>query len=283
MEFCSCLCVLLVSTDSSTTLVPTQGGRLVITGRNLSDVAPLTRKDGGLNENSNRTEETVLEETKIEELATPHRGSRLDCASSLYVSVDVQLDGRSTVRCTDVKVLIPGQQISCKVPAGAGQKCPLRVTVNGLRGVSTFSFAGPEITKTSAVSTAGGELIVTGTNFGADPDLILVQWFSRADQNWHACEQVELLAAHSILRCLVGPGVGSTAMLSVTVAGVSTRTTYTHAPPVILDVTPVSAAGGVIEIVGLNFGGGMDEVWKMPYSVTVMPRRQGRKISGKKT
>ena len=74
--------------------------------------------------------------------ATPHRGSRLDCAPSLYVSVDVQLDGRSTVRCTDVKVLIPGQQISCKVPAGAGQKCPLRVTVNGLRGSLHFLLQG---------------------------------------------------------------------------------------------------------------------------------------------
>ena len=237
----------------STTLVPTGGGRIEITGRNLSNLDSSSESIHG-SSGSIPPERDGTGMDRSPDHAESHPGT----SSHNIISVEVQLNGHSTVQCTDIEVLVPGEKISCVVPPGAGGNKPFRVTVNGLAGVSTFSYAGPEVIKTSAVSTSGGELVVTGVNFGSDPDLILVQWYSRVDRSWHACERVELLAAHTILRCLVGPGVGSTAMLNLTVAGASTRATYAHAPPVILDVTPVSAGGGVIEIVGLNFGPGIE-------------------------
>ena len=41
-----------------------------------------------------------------------------------------------------------------------------------LHGVGTLSFAAPVITDTTAVATAGGEIIITGDNFGADADMV---------------------------------------------------------------------------------------------------------------
>jgi hypothetical protein len=65
---------------------------------------------------------------------------------------------------------------------------------------------------------------------------------------------VEILVPHKVLRCVVGPGTGTNALLHVNVAGLETKTTYAHATPIILEVTPVSTRGGHIDVVGKHFG-----------------------------
>ena len=87
----------------------------------------------------------------------------------------------STVQCMDVRVLESGSLLSCLMPSGMGTHQPLRVTVNALKGMSTFDYLPPSVKKTSTVNTTGGELIITGKNFGGDIEKVLVEWYDEED------------------------------------------------------------------------------------------------------
>ena len=170
--------------------------------------------------------------------------------------------GTAVAPCSDVEVLVPGHKLRCRVPPGVGAQNQLRVTVCKLTGVGTYAYEKPNILETTSVYTRGGELTVTGDNFGTDAELLLIEWLNTRSNNWADATSVELLVPHRIFKCHVGSGVGTHAMFRVTVASQGVQGTFSYLPPQILEITPISAAGGAVDIVGLNFG-------RTPESVSV--------------
>ena len=65
---------------------------------------------------------------------------------------------------------LPGREIRCEVPPGVGARKQLRITVADLHGIAELSYAAPEVHDTTAVPTVGGAIIITGANFGHDPE-----------------------------------------------------------------------------------------------------------------
>ena len=240
---------------TSVTNVPTRGGRCVIVGHNLGHVG---------------------DDVVVEVRSSSNDGTTVKCQDVHLSSSTDSVGG--------------GETLSCTVPSGTGVQRPIRVTVNKLRGMSTYKYISPIIDKTSVVDTEGGELILTGENFGANVETVLVEWCDRESGllvlgkdlvdkkeekkeekeekvektlsklekigkgRWRTCERVEMLVPHKVLRVNVGPGTGSHAVLHVNVSGQECHATYDHAIPLVLETTPVSAAGGVMEVVGKHFG-----------------------------
>ena len=167
------------------------------------------------------------------------------------ISIEV---GSSATICEDVEVLIPGHKIRCSVPPGTGKQNQIDVTVCRLTGVSVYCYAEPVVAATTEVYTRGGELTVTGDNFGSERELLLVEWFNSSTNNWSEATGVEILVPHRIFKCNVGAGAGKHALLRVSVSSQSSRGTFSYMPPQIVETSPVSGAGGKIDIVGLNFG-----------------------------
>ena len=162
--------------------------------------------------------------------------------------------GTAVTPCSDLEILFPGHKLRCRVPPGVGGQNQLRVTVCKLTGVGKYQYQKPKIMETTSVYTRGGELTVTGDNFGTDPEVLLIEWFNTRSNSWADATSVELLVPHRIFKCHVGPGVGTHAMLRVSVASQGVKGTFSYLPPQILEITPISAAGGKVDIVGLNFG-----------------------------
>jgi hypothetical protein len=99
------------------------------------------------------------------------------------------INDNTTVQCMDVRVVDEqggngGEMLTCLVPSGIGTNQPLRVTVNSLRGMSSYSYLPPLVDKTSVVNTTGGELIITGSNFGDNVEKVLVEWYDEEDGNY---------------------------------------------------------------------------------------------------
>ena len=162
--------------------------------------------------------------------------------------------GTAVTPCSDLEILVPGHKLRCRVPPGVGSQNQLRVTVCKLTGIGIYEYEKPKIMETTSVYTRGGELTVTGDNFGTDPEVLLIEWFNTRSNSWADATSVELLVPHRIFKCHVGPGVGTHAMLRVSVASPGVKGTVSYLPPQILEITPISAAGGKVDIVGLNFG-----------------------------
>ena len=60
------------------------------------------------------------------------------------------------------------------IPPGSGTDIPISVDVCGQVGSSIFSYESPEISVASEVASFGGDLILTGNNFGSDARKITI-------------------------------------------------------------------------------------------------------------
>ena len=166
------------------------------------------------------------------------------------------------IKCAQMWRLKDNEVLRCSVPPGVGSMKQICVRVNDLHGIGTFTYSPPMVLDTSVVTTVGGELVVTGSNFGSDAELVLVEWFCAATEAWEQCpvKSTEVLVAHTIIRCVVGQGSGLRNPVRVSVAGLSGAGVFAYAAPLVVDIRPVSAARGVVEIVGLNFGSKVEDV-----------------------
>lgn len=136
-------------------------------------------------------------------------------------------------------LVINSNEITCSAPPGAGQNLVLAVTVaNQVVSSPTFAYAGPAISSISQVGTAGGVIMITGTNFGTDLSQINVTLGGQS------CASLVLTTAHITLSCNVTSGVGSL-VAYVAVAGQTTSSTFTYFPPTLATATPVSTRGGL--------------------------------------
>ena len=93
--------------------------------------------------------------------------------------VKVSLDGEL---CRDLQMVSRGSALQFEVPPGVGGGKHLTVVVGqeGLSGMIEFAYAQPVLHDVTPVSTYGGEIVITGANFGSEPDLVVVQWDPRA-------------------------------------------------------------------------------------------------------
>ena len=95
-----------------------------------------------------------------------------------------------------------------------------------LCGHASFSYAAPRVLDATEVPTHGGELIVTGENFGELMEQghgvvttttkegqaeITVEWFDAVARDgtgaWVRAESVSVVVPHSVIRCVVGAGI----------------------------------------------------------------------------
>ena len=109
-------------------------------------------------------------------------------------------------------------------------------TAERLHGVGSLSFAAPVVTDTTPVATAGGEVIVTGDNFGTDVDVITVEWEDA--EGWHDAGRVELIVAHTVMRCALGAGSGRERRMRVYVVGLCGDGRFSYCAPVIVTAAP---------------------------------------------
>jgi hypothetical protein len=113
----------------------------------------------------------------------------------------------------------------CIVPPGSGFNVPIIVSVAGQDGEGTFTYESPVISDTSDVEACGGELFITGQNFGADAHKIAVSvlfddWTGsdlaqhevssddeerspRRDRHAVTATKIMLMTKHTKLRCNV--------------------------------------------------------------------------------
>ncbi|PRP82680.1 outer membrane autotransporter barrel domain-containing protein [Planoprotostelium fungivorum] len=135
--------------------------------------------------------------------------------------------------------------IVCTVVQGVGSVLSLMVIVNGIHSTSTFSYQPPTISAVTTVNTPGGTVTVTGTNLGnRNADIAVTVAGVTVTSNWISGTSFTFSAP---------PGTGNGLVL-LAVGGQSTSSTYNYNPPTITTVTTSDTAGGVVNIIGTNFG-----------------------------
>jgi hypothetical protein len=151
-------------------------------------------------------------------------------------------------------------QLVCLSPVGTGRNLYVLVTTPlGLDNSNNpgfdprFSYDPPTVQPPTPANgpTAGGLWItLQGSNFGANPAAITV----RIDGGLCTNPQV---SSHSLIRCLSPPGRGSSASVTVDIAGqTATASNFGYFPPQIVSFSPLVGAsvGTILSIVGNNFG-----------------------------
>jgi hypothetical protein len=160
-------------------------------------------------------------------------------------------------------------------------------TQNGLSSEVNFNYDEPTVQHCTRPSTEGGDIVITGLNFGATSRDIEVsvgastkrrraaaatatstststsatssgvrtmRRLSSSENDRIVLESVRLLRPHCALRCRVAPGIGKDVPVHVNVAGQVGVGSFSYAPPRIFSVTDVPAEGGTLTVTGSNFG-----------------------------
>ena len=91
---------------------------------------------------------------------------------------DENTNNRSNNR---IKMIRDHSVIECFIPPGSGTDIPLNLNVCGQIGRGNFSYESPEISDATEVASGGGDLVLTGNNFGSDSrkitiTIIYVDW-----------------------------------------------------------------------------------------------------------
>lgn len=133
----------------------------------------------------------------------------------------------------------------CTVVQGVGTIVPLIVIVNGVNSTSTFSYQPPTISAVATVDTPGGTVAVTGSNFGnRNADIVVTVAGVTVASSWISATSISFSAPS-------GTGTGT---INVTVGGQSITSTFNYNPPTVTSVTTPDTVGGVVTIIGTNFG-----------------------------
>ncbi|PRP75339.1 hypothetical protein PROFUN_05650 [Planoprotostelium fungivorum] len=139
--------------------------------------------------------------------------------------------------------------VTIMVPPGTGNTS-LTVNVNDQSTTTTISYQPPTITNfTGNFNTTGGNIIITGTNFGTDVSFISVT-LGGID-----CHVISLPSAHTVLNVNAPPGTGNRTLLVQVNGQTSPAYVFTYSPPTVSSVTrSISTSGGAVQIWGANFG-----------------------------
>ncbi|KYQ93172.1 IPT/TIG domain-containing protein [Tieghemostelium lacteum] len=142
------------------------------------------------------------------------------------------------------------QDIDATIPAGYGGPFSITVIVDGLPTAPNSSFvkySPPEITDADACPTPGGLITIKGKNFYINPSLLIVKVGS------NSCTGVEIVSNHTVLRCTLPAGYGTSTMTVSLNGVVSAGYTYKYQLPQISYTNSISPLGGLLVITGSNF------------------------------
>ncbi|PRP73158.1 outer membrane autotransporter barrel domain-containing protein [Planoprotostelium fungivorum] len=159
--------------------------------------------------------------------------------------ISVSMDG---ISCTNVTITSADYNVSCVAPAANGPQRMAVITVDGISSLPfLFRYLSPVITVASPVSTRGGITNLTGFHLGDGFNGSVSVTINNVD-----CPIVDTTA--STVSCIVGAGVGSKQIGSITVYNVTSAFTFSYLPPIISSTTSTNTTGGLITISGDNFG-----------------------------
>eukprot|EP00899_Mesostigma_viride_P025809 jgi/Mesvir1/6412/Mv19504-RA.1 len=187
-------------------------------------------------------------------------------ASTLRVFVGTRECPQSSLRLFPLGP--PGSAEECEVfaltPPGAGTRLPVVFEVGGVRSEEnpnvTFSYTALFINGTTAVPTSGGQVTITGGNFGPAGDSL-----ERVTIGGLPCTSARVTIANTQIKCNLGPGVGGSLDVFVKmVGGMDGNDTtmeqmgvgmFSYEPPTVLSVAPrVADTWANVTVIGTNFG-----------------------------
>jgi hypothetical protein len=221
-------------------------------------------------------------------------GEMLISAHNVGSSVDGLVVTLDNIQSTGIRFLTAGPpcRLRCSVPSGVGAGKILKIeNSNGLSSTVSFNYEGPTVQHCTRPSTEGGDIVITGLNFGATSRSIEVsvgainqsgrtgRRLSSSEQDRIVLESVRLLRPHCALRCSVAPGVGKDIPVYVNVEGQMGVGSFSYAPPRIFNVTDVPAEGGQLTITGTNFGT-IRSIEKLSVSIVFDSSNGGNSLSG---
>eukprot|EP00026_Physarum_polycephalum_P001653 Phypoly_transcript_01655.p1 GENE.Phypoly_transcript_01655~~Phypoly_transcript_01655.p1 ORF type:complete len:1042 (+),score=102.30 Phypoly_transcript_01655:424-3126(+) len=159
----------------------------------------------------------------------------------LLSSVSVSLGGSL---CASLNMSVPHKVLTCRVGAGT-QKIDVLVNVSGYTSTlpGATIYAGPSVSSISRVSTTGGLLVITGNNFGANATGVFID----------ICTNITMTVPHKTINCIKEEGTGSFSGKLATASGAANFVAR-YADPTITTVSPVNTTGGLVSLVGSNFG-----------------------------
>ena len=141
------------------TRAPTKGGRIVITGLNFGTNVSFIKHIIGKNRSSLQLNDKN------------GKGSNDSNNNNISDLKDENTNDRSNNR---IKMIRDHSVIECFIPPGSGTDIPLNLNVCGQIGRGNFSYESPEISDATEVASGGGDLVLTGNNFGSDSRKITI-------------------------------------------------------------------------------------------------------------
>eukprot|EP01105_Mastigella_eilhardi_P010556 TRINITY_DN2467_c2_g1_i10.p1 TRINITY_DN2467_c2_g1~~TRINITY_DN2467_c2_g1_i10.p1 ORF type:complete len:1995 (+),score=390.57 TRINITY_DN2467_c2_g1_i10:793-5985(+) len=161
------------------------------------------------------------------------------------------------IECTSVVLLTPHTKISCIAPPGTGVKQEVRVYVSGQYTTNNvFSYEAPNIFNSTSGSTLGGDITISGQNFGQAGDTSI-----QVNVDNKACSSAVVVKDYTSVRCSSPAGTGASKLVEVVVGGQRYITfAFSYYAPVCHNITNVDFSGGLAVISGANFGSDTSKV-----------------------
>ncbi|KYR00490.1 IPT/TIG domain-containing protein [Tieghemostelium lacteum] len=133
------------------------------------------------------------------------------------------------------------------IPAGYNGPYSITVTVDTFTtsNAQYIDYESPTITNIPPISTSGGSIVITGTNYFNTLSLVSVQGLS--------CSNLAIQTAHTVLTCTIPSGSGKTSTTVTVGSKVSSPFTFQYSNPTVSSVSNISPLGGIITINGGNF------------------------------
>ncbi|EFA76054.1 hypothetical protein PPL_10633 [Heterostelium album PN500] len=140
--------------------------------------------------------------------------------------------------------------LGLNIPAGTGANLPLTVYIENTQLKNALiSYKAPTISSiTPALTSFGGTIIITGTQYGPNVNGISGKWVSGSTTL--TCQSFTMVTAHTQLKCTLGGATGS-GVFTLTVNGQIVTFGYAFSPPIIQSA---SQSGTTLSLNGIGFG-----------------------------
>ncbi|KAK3244473.1 hypothetical protein CYMTET_45911 [Cymbomonas tetramitiformis] len=170
--------------------------------------------------------------------------------------------------CDDVQLIEFHQQIRCTVGVGVGTNIRVRVAVDGLNNTmdendNLLTYPAPYLYSVTESTTAGGAdngpVTIFGANFGPVGE-VYKPLFDSVQLGTSACKDPAVTVADTQIECLPPAGSGFNLDVLVSIgnldSGTSGNALFSYQTPLIESSTPIPTEGGLVSIIGKNFGEG---------------------------
>ncbi|KYR00492.1 IPT/TIG domain-containing protein [Tieghemostelium lacteum] len=174
---------------------------------------------------------------------------QIDNYGTVFSSIQVKYFYRTTT--TPLSLTFTRDYINslliADIPAGYSGPYSISVTVDTFTtsNAQYIDYESPTITSIPPISTSGGSIVITGTNYFNTLSLVSVQGLT--------CSNLAIQTAHTVLTCTIPSGSGKTSTTVTVGDKVSSPFTFQYSNPTVSSVSNISPLGGIITINGGNF------------------------------